>query len=226
MKKAMVVGLMLLASYGAGGGQGAETAGYQVTVHLQNPQMADPLLLAGAKALATSMFAGIGVHLRWEGSGRRRARGSQTEPDAEIMIGFDSNAPAGLPPDALACARPYAPQSDVRVTIFYYRVVKLVERDRFSDRAAFLGHVLAHEIGHVLQGAARHSEAGLMKAQFTLEDRAQMRRKPLPITDCDVELIRLGMPRHPGADITAQSRLVRGSGVIIPPAIDARPEAQ
>jgi len=198
MKRAMVVGLMALASYGAGGGQGAETAGYQVTIRLQNPQMADPLLLTGAKALATSIFAGIGVHLRWEGSGRRRAGGGQTEPDAEILIGFDSNAPAWFHPGAPAYARPYAPQSDVRVTIFYDRVVELVERDRFSDRAAFLGHVLAHEIGHVLQGAARHSEAGLMKAQFTLEDRAQMRRKPLPFSARDTELIQRAMAKGNG----------------------------
>jgi len=195
MNKAMVVGLMALASYGAGGGQGAETAGYQITVHLQNPPTADPLLLAGAKALATSMFAGIGVHLRWEGSGLRRARGRQTVPDAEIVIGFDSNAPAGFHPGAPAYSRPYAPQSKVRVTIFYDRVVKLVEKDRLSDRAAFLGHVLAHEIGHVLQGAAGHSEAGIMKAQFTPEDRAQMRRGPLPFSALDAKLIQRAMAK-------------------------------
>ena len=35
MRKAMIVGVMALAGYGAGGGQGAETTGYQVTVYMR-----------------------------------------------------------------------------------------------------------------------------------------------------------------------------------------------
>jgi hypothetical protein len=195
MRKTMIVGLMALASAVAGAGKDAEKTGYQVTVYLQDQWVADPLLLAGAKALATSMFAGIGVRLRWEVSGLRRARCCQTLPDVEIVIRFASNTPAGFQSGAPAYARPYAPQSDVRVTILYDRVVGLVEGNRLSDRAAFLGHVLAHEIGHVLQGVVRHSEAGLMKAQFTLEDRAQMRRRPLPFSALDAELIQRAMAK-------------------------------
>jgi hypothetical protein len=37
-------------------------------------------------------------------------------------------------------------------------------------RDALLGYVLAHEIGHVLEGLVRHSGAGVMKASWNRAD--------------------------------------------------------
>jgi hypothetical protein len=53
--------------------------------------------------------------------------------------------------------------------------------------------VLAHEIGHVLQGIERHSETGVMMAKWTSEDYKQMVVKPLAFTEEDVILIHNGM---------------------------------
>ncbi len=198
MRKAVIVGMMALAGFGAGDGQSAETEGYQVTVYVQDQQVADPLLLGRAEALATSMFARIGVRLRWKVGGPRDPNGRQTLPETEIVIRFASKTPGGFHPGAPAYALPYAPQSGVRVTILWDRVLAPVVGNR-DESVAFLGHVLAHEIGHVLQGVVQHSEEGLMKAQWTPQDRMQMRMGPLSFTDYDVQLIRLAMASRQGA---------------------------
>ena len=84
-------------------------------------------------------------------------------------------------PGATAFAFPYAPRSEVRITILYDRVLGPVVGD-LNVGATLLGHVLAHEITHVLQAVTRHSQEGVMKAQWTPEDRMQMRKGPLPFT--------------------------------------------
>jgi len=56
-----------------------------------------------------------------------------------------------------------------------------------------MAHVLVHEVAHVLQGVKRHSDNGVMKANWTGEDFAQMRRKALPFTADDIDLIQSGV---------------------------------
>jgi hypothetical protein len=78
---------------------------------------------------------------------------------------------------------------------------ELVERayDRLKDPGrpnrlpGVLAHVMAHEITHILQGVHRHSESGVMKAQWTRDDFNEMAFKPLTFTDTDVGLIRSGL---------------------------------
>jgi hypothetical protein len=53
--------------------------------------------------------------------------------------------------------------------------------------------VIAHEVAHILQGLMRHSESGIMKAQWTGADYQQMTWKPLQFTDEDVMLIHRGL---------------------------------
>ena len=89
---------------------------------------------------------------------------------------------------ALAVAMPYA-DSGARIVIFYDRVDPLV-RGHGAPQATVLGYVLAHEIAHVLQGIARHSETGIMRARWTNNDFKQMGAKVLLFTPEDVQLIR------------------------------------
>ena len=52
---------------------------------------------------------------------------------------------------------------------------------------------MVHEITHILQGISRHSDSGVMKANWSGEDFQQMRYKPLPFTEQDVVLIHRGL---------------------------------
>jgi hypothetical protein len=56
-----------------------------------------------------------------------------------------------------------------------------------------LGHVLAHEIGHILQGVERHSSTGLMKERWDYRDYVEMQRQPLRFTAEDLLLIQQGL---------------------------------
>jgi hypothetical protein len=58
-----------------------------------------------------------------------------------------------------------------------------------------LGHVLAHEIVHVLQGIELHSAGGLMKARWENRDYADMQRARLKLTQDDIDLIDRGVKR-------------------------------
>jgi hypothetical protein len=63
----------------------------------------------------------------------------------------------------------------------------------FKDRMhmpEFLGNVLAHELTHELEGVARHSSEGLMKAFWSARDYADMVRGPLALAAVDLDLLR------------------------------------
>jgi hypothetical protein len=54
----------------------------------------------------------------------------------------------------------------------------------------FSEYVLAHEIAHVLQGVARHSDSGVMRARWTDLDYQWMSKGALKFATEDVQLIR------------------------------------
>jgi len=90
--------------------------------------------------------------------------------------------------------------SSARTVIFYDRVESRLKRQR-APQATILGYVLAHEIGHALQGVVRHSASGVMRATWTTDDFEQMGKDGLRFTEEDVLLIRLGLaPPNAPAD--------------------------
>src|SRR5262249_27415941 len=78
-----------------------------------------------------------------------------------IHIRLTGVSPPKLMPAALASARPY---QENYIEIFYDRICAMAQREA---RPQLLAYVLAHEITHILQGVARHSETGIMKANWT-----------------------------------------------------------
>jgi hypothetical protein len=59
--------------------------------------------------------------------------------------------------------------------------------------SALLAHVMAHEITHLLEGFAGHSETGVMKARWDAGDLRRMAVKPLLFDVEDVYLIQDGL---------------------------------
>ncbi len=110
------------------------------------------------------------------------------KPDAhDLAVEIIPHAPASFSDVALAMSLPYA-DSGVRIVIFYDRVEPLL-RGHHATQATVLGYVLAHEVAHVLQGIARHSETGIMRARWTDNDFKQMGIRVLTFTPEDVQLI-------------------------------------
>src|SRR5262245_18388007 len=130
-----------------------------------------------AKAVSFSIFAAIDVKIRWYDP--------KQCPAEAIFLTFSNETPAGLLPGALAYARPY---EGTHIVVFYDRV-----KNRPGSVSNVLGHVIAHEVAHILQGLMRHSESGVMKAQWTGADYQRMTSRPLQFTDEDVKLIHHGL---------------------------------
>ena len=59
-----------------------------------------------------------------------------------------------------------------------------------------LGHVLAHEMGHVLQGVLRHSETGVLKARWSAGETRDMGKTRLHFTAYDAGLIVENLGSH------------------------------
>lgn len=131
---------------------------------------ADPLrVIPRAQALTTWMFDQIGVALVWR---TLKHCPEETRP-VVILLSLDT--------------RPF---EGVHIRVFYDRVRTVTG---ICPLPVLLAHVLAHEIGHILQGTDGHSASGVMKSHWDWSDYSRMAREPLPFTDLDIGLIHDGL---------------------------------
>jgi len=135
-----------------------------------------------AQAITGKMFADAGIRVNWysESSCPKNEK-------TVIHISLEMGTPEQRFPGALAFALPY---EGIHIRVFAGRVRKLFDPNRVS---LVLAHVLAHEIGHILQGVNRHSESGIMKAKWDKMDFRRMAYKPLAFAAEDVRLFSLGL---------------------------------
>jgi hypothetical protein len=146
-----------------------------------------------AQARATALLAEAGIILEWH-----HGRPEQTATGTHVIgIKFVGKAPehfnTGTLANALAAARPYG--SGTTITVFEDRVTRYMAPVWKADRYKVLGHVLAHEIVHVLEGVARHSDTGLMKGNWTSRDLREITRTGLPMSEEDRRLIAMRLER-------------------------------
>jgi hypothetical protein len=138
-----------------------------------------------AKGLSTRILSHAGVRLEWCAQPSR----CQDWP-GRIVISLEPRAPARLAPAALAEARVFEGR---HIDVFLDRL-NWGRNPQWSSR--LLGHVIAHEIAHLLQGVDRHSEHGIMKAQWHNGDYAAMARSTIPFHADDLDLIQRGLEKR------------------------------
>jgi hypothetical protein len=149
------------------------------------------LVLLHAEAISSWMFATAGVAVEWRSKGSAACRGTQSDG---VSIEFVGRAPAALHPGALA----YAQLSrGSKIVVMFDRVERSARCS--SQVSNVLGHVMTHEITHLLQGVSRHSETGVMKARWGAQDFVLMERHPLRFAPEDIELIQFGLARRAGS---------------------------
>lgn len=173
-------------------GQAKSVSERQVTVYLSNSNIIPAVVSGQAIALASDMFAGIGVTLNF-----KFGRPSPSEP-APIVIEFGDNTPESLLPGVWAYALPF---EGVHIRIFWDRM----RFERCPQR--LLAHVMVHEITHILQGVARHSAEGIMHDRWTDHERFTLEHRSLGFTAEDVDLI------YRGVDARAARRAGQAAGL-------------
>jgi hypothetical protein len=149
-----------------------------------NSHDASSQLLGPGTPLASDLFKRIGVRLNWhsgEPPAGRSAFAIRTEP----------RAPGSASPEALAASR-LSGSSTVEITVYSDRVRHFLDVHR-SLAGVATGYVLAHELAHVVQGVARHSNTGIMKAHWSAQDFHEMVFHKLAFAPIDVELIHQGL---------------------------------
>lgn len=138
-----------------------------------------------ARGVVEQIYSEIGVRVIWRDS--RVPGGCTKEPlHRQIVVTMLPSAPLGQSADAWAFANPYSTKGPC-VMLLMDRVYPAIKRN--PSTGYLLGHVLAHEMGHVLEGIARHSEAGVMKPSWSLHEIFNMSQKRLSFTTDDAELI-------------------------------------
>jgi hypothetical protein len=164
--KMVAIGAIIASSSGAHTVAGVERQ--RVSVCMERG--ADPYnVIPQAQFLVTQMFDQIGVAPVWRG-----LKHCPEEPRPTF-------------PGALAVSYLF---EGIHIRVFYDRVRTATES---CPLPVLLGHVLAHEISHMLEGTDWHSASGMMKSRWDRNDFWRMARQPLPFTDSDIQLIHWGL---------------------------------
>jgi hypothetical protein len=174
-----VVVAVLAAETGTWAADGARTPKRVVTACL-NPGVNGSMVYRG-QATAAQILNNAGIRLDWGRDERACAQGKG------IVFTVSLETPLNRHPGALAYALPF---DGTRVVLFYDRVLRAAGP---AAAPSLLGHVLAHEIVHKLQGVDAHSASGLMKPRWDKRDYDAMQRAPLPFTQEDLTLMDRGL---------------------------------
>ena len=199
MKKALIAVVMMTGAT-AWAGQSAKRAERNVTVCIGHGQ---DEVTSQALEVASKIFAGTGVRMQWH----ENVRYCQAHPEEAILVSYSHNTPKDRRPGALAYAFPY---EGVHIEVFYDR---LLGNSSDIARARILGHVLAHEITHIMQATARHAESGVMKARWSYADLRAMQSQLLRFTEGDITLINRGL------DVRAAQATHQARGTIVAAAL-------
>jgi hypothetical protein len=137
-------------------------------------------VLMTAQRTATLLFEGIGVHVHFLCDRSPEASGRQ------ILLRLSDRTNPALLKHALGFARPFA-HGGVRVTIFYDRVEEM--QPGGDGTGIVLGHIMTHELTHVLEAQNAHTESGIMRSRWNDGDFRAMRMGGLYFSDADIRAI-------------------------------------
>jgi hypothetical protein len=172
---------VMVAATGAWASDGAP-ASQRVVMACLNPGANASMMYRG-QATAARILKQAGIRLAWRGDESACAGGRG------LVVTVSRATPVDQHPGALAYALTF---ERTHIVLLYDRVLNAASP---AVTPYLLGHVLAHEIVHMLQGIEQHSAGGVMKARWDNRDYADMQRGGLKLTKDDIELIDHGMER-------------------------------
>jgi hypothetical protein len=152
--------------------------------------------MARAREVAAVILRGAGLQAVWRdcSTGCADALGLR-----EVLVRIVA-APHGVVAESLGCAVIDLQHGTGTLTTVYADRINVVASRTGVDAGTLLGRAVAHEIGHLLLGTARHSAGGLMRALWS--DRELQRGLGADWTFAPDDVARIGR----GLDAQAHSR--------------------
>jgi len=188
MRISRLVALAMVLGMNTQAARAKRTAEQKVTVYLVNDANVSSPVLSRARTLAAEMFAGVDVRIEWRAGQREE---SQLLRERAIAVRLTLDTPDKFRTSVGAFAMP---SEGLHITVLYEHLAWSLAKPALAS--PLLAHVLVHEITHILEGVARHSETGIMKANWTSGDYYDMQTKTLPFASEDVELIHRGLAQR------------------------------
>jgi hypothetical protein len=191
----------------------------RLTLRVYNYARIDAGLLDAAEKVASGIFEKVGVRSAWvgcavapaEGEAYRACESEMGTADIVLRIlpqGMAKKLHASQ--EALGFAQA-CPESEpaCELSVFYSRVDRLAAEGYRADR--ILGYVMAHEVGHILMGAA-HSEEGIMRGEWSRDDLQRISwGLALDFSKNQSKQVRLAVrkrTRPPGEELSTQAKLI------------------
>ena len=142
-----------------------------LTIRLYNRAEAPAELLNAAAEVSRLIFSHAGLNTVWVICGSSPERPSHPSchesPGKSVLrvnvLNREMSAKLGTLPEAFGVAFPAERGFGLVAAVFYHRIGEL-ERDWGRDSDLVMGHIMAHEIGHLLLGFSSHAQRGIMSA--------------------------------------------------------------
>ena len=147
----------------------------QITIRLRNYARMDSGVLLKAESIADKILQATGANTVWvlcfDGSSWSRDAACTSLPspmDLTVnVLSFPASHASHLKGDAFGFATEEGEQGFGCDAWIFYSPIRSFAVERELSLAQLLGHVLAHELGHMLLGANSHSGVGLMRALWS-----------------------------------------------------------
>jgi hypothetical protein len=154
-----------------------------ISVLLLNQAEAGPDTLVRAKAEATRIYRGLGITLAWTDADEAVDFLFTVKVVAKVMTG------KGIDDRAMGVAAGTRERRGTLAYAFYTRIED-VTRAIGADIGIILGHVIAHEIGHLLLPYDSHARSGLMQGGWDQEQARRAEMGLVTFTPDEAALIR------------------------------------
>lgn len=195
-----------------------------VTIHVCNFAEVDHKTLIEAENVAAGIFRKAGLETRWinpapsSEHGQEKSTAERTLNLSHIQLNILPRWMAerlGLPNNVMGLAPGTEPDRQ-RVYVFYEKVKALAESQMrirgsggistYAIRVEILGHAIVHEIGHLLLNLESHSDTGIMRANWDLNQLQAACYGYLVFTPPQAQALRREVARRAGQQETLEVR--------------------
>jgi hypothetical protein len=175
--------------WGGGTPNGLTAEKAQVTVSVYNDAAVPQKVLSRAEQAASRIFQSAGIEVTWLNCRVPAASEEASRVCRELAFPKHLHLrivrrSAGLKGEAMGVSFQGEGGIGCLADLFYEPMEKLASSDG-TNLASLLGHVAAHEIGHLLLGTNSHAVAGIMQARWTANELTSAESARMVFLECE-----------------------------------------